>query len=378
MRVSPLNITHVVESLDRGGLERVVCDLAQEQLRAGHRVAVVCLFRDGLLAEEARRAGALVIVIGKQISGIDLSAWIRLRRVLRASGADVIHTHNATAHYHAALAGAARGRLMVNTRHGMGGSRAADRRERLFALTLGKTKAVVAVCQAAANRFVEDRIVPAGLIRVVPNGIRVQAFGERDPAAARRCLELPCDALVVGTVGRLNWAKDHPFLLQAFRELRRNIPNAFLVIIGEGELRAELQRLAGELGLQQWVRFAGDRSDVALLLPGMDIFALSSRTEGYSIALLEACAAGVPIVATRVGGNAEIVQDRTTGFLVGHGDVAAFTSALQDLAGSGAMRGEFGSRAREWALENASLEVMSGRYERMYLEFVASAAPWTH
>lgn len=366
----------MVESLDRGGLERVVCDLAQQQLRAGHRVAVVCLFRDGLLAEEARRAGALVTVIGKRTSGVDLFAWIRLRRVLRAAGADVIHTHNATAHYHAALAGGVRGRtVLVNSRHGMGGPRATDRRERLFALALGKTKAVAAVCQAAARRFVEDRIVPASLIKVVPNGIRVQAFGERDPAAARRLLELPGDALVIGTVGRLNQAKDHAFLLQAFRELRRSVTNAHLVIVGEGDQRESLVHLTDELGLQPWVRFPGDRSDVALLLSAFDIFALSSRTEGYSIALLEACAAALPIVATRVGGNAEIVHDRTTGLLVEHGDVPAFAGALQQLAASGALRNEFAARARTWAMQNASLEVMNMRYQGLYQECGASAAP---
>ena len=116
-----MKIVHIVESMGRGGLERVVCDLAQVQLRDGHQVGIVCLFTDGLLAEEARQAGVPVFSVGKT-AGIDLSALMRLRRAIRASDADVIHTHNATAHYHAALV---RGRrlqgVLVNTRHGMGG-----------------------------------------------------------------------------------------------------------------------------------------------------------------------------------------------------------------------------------------------------------------
>ena len=94
-------------------------------------------------------------------------------------------------------------------------------------------------------------------------------------------------------MGRLNWAKDHAFLLQAFRKLVRARTKAFLVIIGEGEERQAIERLAHEIGIAGRVRFLGDRPDVPALLPGMDIFALSSRTEGYSIALLEACAAGL-------------------------------------------------------------------------------------
>ena len=237
IRTDPLNIVHVVESMDRGGLERVVCNLAQEQKRAGHRVTILCLFRDGLLAEEARQFGIAVTVTGKR-SGIDLAAFIRLRRVLRASHADVIHTHNATAHYHVAAVGARRAQtVLVNTRHGMGGSRDSDRRERLFSLALGRTAAVAAVCQAAAARLVADRIVPVELVRVVPNGIRIGEFASCNASEARRRLGIPEDAVVIGTVGRLNWAKDHAFLLQAFRKLVPSAPKAFLVIIGEGEER---------------------------------------------------------------------------------------------------------------------------------------------
>jgi len=373
--VDPLNIVHVVESMDRGGLERVVCDLAQEQLRAGHRVSIVCLFTDGLLAEEARQAGLPVNVVRKK-SGIDMTALMRLRRSLRASAADVIHTHNATAHYYAAFVTPRRGRtVLVNTRHGMGGWRTSDRRERLFSLALGRTAAVAAVCEAGATRLVADRIVPADLVRVVPNGIRLREFSSRDRRDARRRLDLPEHALVVGTVGRLNWAKDHAFLLQAFQELARKAPSAFLVIIGEGEQRPALERLTAELALEGQARLVGDRSDVPLLLPGMDIFAISSRTEGYSVAMLEACAAGIAVVATDVGGNGEIIENGITGLLVEQGNLASFSDALAQLSVSNALRAKFGSKAQEWAKANASLETMAARYERLYSDCGAVTGP---
>ena len=130
-------------------------------------------------------------------SGFDMAAFVRLRRVLRASHADVIHTHNATAHYHVAVVGARGATVLVNTRHGMGGSRESDRRERLYSLALGRTAAVAAVCQAAATRLVADRIVPTELVRVVPNGIRLGKFASRDVSDARRRLGLPEDAVVL-------------------------------------------------------------------------------------------------------------------------------------------------------------------------------------
>ena len=353
----------------------MVCDLAQEQMRAGHRVSIVCLFRDGLLAAEARQAGMTVDVVGKR-SGADLMALIRLRRALRAADSDVIHTHNATAHYHSAISASRRGRaVLVNTRHGMGGSGMTDRRDKLFSLAVRKTAAVAAVCQAAARRLVAEGIVPADLVRVVPNGIRLSEFGHQDRSDARRRLAVAADALLVGTVGRLNWAKDQAFLLRAFRELVRSAPSAFLAIIGEGEQREALESLAAELGLERQVRFLGDRPDVPLLLPAIDIFAVSSRTEGYSIAMLEACAAGLAVVATDVGGNREIVENGVTGLIIEQGNLASFSDALLQLALSSAQRAKLGSSAQEWATANASLELMAARYERLYLECGAVAGP---
>jgi glycosyltransferase involved in cell wall biosynthesis len=180
----------------------------------------------------------------------------------------------------------------------------------------------------------------------------------------------------VGTVGRLNWAKDHEFLLRAFQMLARTEPGSCLVVIGEGEQRPALESLTSELALEGRVRLIGDRPDVALLLPGLDVFALSSRTEGYSIALLEACAAGLAVVATDVGGNGEIIEDGMTGLLVEQGNLTSFSDALGRLGASRALRTQLGSRAREWAAANASLEVMAARYERLYADCgAASGAP---
>lgn len=362
-----MRIVHVVETLERGGLERMVCDLAASQHAAGHRVQVVCLFRPGLLAEELRAVGVSVVAAGKRSGVADALATLwRLRSLVRAAHADVIHTHNATAHYHTVLALApGRHPPLLNTRHGMGAA-AGDGRERWYRRTWRRTSIIVAVCRHAAQHLIAAGLAPAALTTVVPNGIRLERFACGDRRAARRLLGIADDAPVVGTVGRLNWAKDHELLLRAFAKVREAVPQAVLVLIGEGELRTALSRRADELGLVDCVRFLGDRGDVAQLLAGFDVFVLSSRTEGYSIALLEASAAGLPIVATDVGGNCEIVADGRSGRLVPAADAVALAAAISQILEHAPLRQAWGAAARAWAEQHAGISAMAHAYEVLY------------
>ena len=310
-------VVHVVESLDRGGLERVVCNLAMAQRRAGLEPSVICLFREGLLAAELREAGIAVHDARRAGKSWPAALW-RLRRLLRRLAPEIIHTHNATAHYYAALATLAGPWVpLLNSRHGMGAVNAGDARERLFRLSLPRTAGVVAVCEAARRQFLARRAVPVHKSWIVPNGIDVTRFRVVDKmrGEARASLGLAPDVPVAGTVGRLNWAKDHDLLLQAWAIVAQRDPRARLLVIGDGELRAALARRAAELGVAGSVSWLLDRGDVEHLLQALDLFVLSSRTEGYSMALLEAAAAGLPAVATDVGGNGEIVRDGVTGWI---------------------------------------------------------------
>jgi glycosyltransferase involved in cell wall biosynthesis len=174
--------------------------------------------------------------------------------------------------------------------------------------------------------------------------------------------------LTIGTIGRLNWAKDHAFLLKSFARMSHEIPDARLVIVGGGELKEDLEKLTTTLGLSSSVLMTGDRSDVPALLQAFDIFALSSQTEGYSIALLEAAASGLPAVATDVGGNSEIVQHGITGLIARYGDASSFATALRRLAGSEAIRRQMGNAARKWALQHATVPSMMHAYAEIYEE----------
>lgn len=365
-----MNILHVVESLDRGGLERVVVDLAIEQQASGHYVAVCCLFRAGILANELEGRAVAVHTIGKR-SGFDLKAITRMRALIRQSGVCIVHSHNAVANYYSALARPFVGRVrLINTRHGMGESGANNRKERLYRLSLSRTSAVAAVCKNSARHFAAQKLVPKRLLNVVHNGIRIEKFletGLRSRRSSRSNLGIAEDALVIGTVGRLNWAKDHAMLIESFARLERSDADR-LVIVGDGELRNELELLIQSLGLEQQVILLGDRSDIPQVLAAFDIFALTSETEGYSVALLEAAAAGLAIIASDVGGNSEIVRHNETGILVSPRTVGEFVTALNLLATDSNVRQGLGRGAAKWAREFAGLGSMVSAYNALYSE----------
>lgn len=364
-----MNVTHFVENLNRGGLERVVIDLIQAQLDLGYRCQVVCLFERGSLAGEVLERGIPVLACGKR-RGLDVGAVLRARRFIRGHGTDVLHTHNMAAHYHgiAATIGL-KLRRRINTRHGMGFLGKPGRRDWLYARTLPATDAVVTVCEAARRDLLARGIGPAEKLVVVPNGIRVDRFAAASEQSRARLVELlgvPTHTRLVGFVGRLNWAKDPATLIRAFAEVCKRLSDVMLVIVGDGQLREELLDVAQSEGVTDRVRFMGDRSDVSELLPGMSLFALSSLTEGYSIALLEACAAGLPIVATAVGGNAEIVRDGINGRIVAPSDCAALATAMHELLADPQRAQRMGHAGREWVLQRGSFRAMAADYAEIY------------
>jgi glycosyltransferase involved in cell wall biosynthesis len=364
-----VNITHFVESLDRGGLERMVLELVKYQHRQGHRCQVVCLYSSGSLAHELDELGIAVKVCGKR-RGLDLPALARARRMVRSHATEVLHTHNAVAHYQAVLATCGLPmRRVINTRHGMGVNHRARRREWLYRRALARTDTVATVCEAARSDAIRRGIIPSAKACVVPNGIRVEMFETASPSThgqVARLLNLPEQTRIIGTVGRLNWTKDQLGLIRAFKRVHEQHADTALVLIGDGELRASLQQSAIDEGVSDCVHFLGDRNDVREWLQGLDLFVLSSLSEGYSMALLEASAVALPIIATDVGGNGEIVRNGITGSLVAAGNPAALADAMLALLRNPRHALGLGHAARAWVERYGSLETMAMRYAQLY------------
>lgn len=364
-----MNITHVVENLNRGGLERVVIDLVKAQRAQGHRCQVICLFETGALADELLSLGVPVDGCEKR-NGLDLRALARMRTLMRRHATEILHTHNAMAHYYAVFASLNLPlKCCVNTRHSMAGHGPRARRDWLYRRSLAFTDVVASVCEAARDDAVSQGLVPAYKSTAVPNGIPIDQFGAISTArhqALSDALDAPAGTRIVGTVGRLHPAKDHASLIEAFRHVLETHPDSMLVVVGDGQLRAELLQLAEEAGVAGKMRLLGDRSDVNELLRGFDLFVMSSITEGYSVALVEACAVGLPIVATAVGGNPEIVRDGVNGITVPASNPHALAAAIRVLLDDRPLASAMGRAGREWVMRRGSVEAMASRYDAIY------------
>lgn len=369
-----LNILHVVDSLERGGLERVVVDLALAQKAAGGSPRMFCLYRTGGFAAELENAG-IAVACGYKRDGVDARALWRLRRAIFA-GCDIVHAHNLVPNYHCAVAllGAWRAPLLVDTCHDMGTRLADPRLRRLYLWSVRHTRRFAMVADQVYLHYVNRRMIPAARAAVIYNGIPVERYvrGPGPRASARERLKLPADALVIGAVGRLVALKNHASLLRVLPSLLSQFPQLWLVLVGGGELDSHLKAIAAASGVGERVVFTGEQQEVATLLPAFDVFAMPSTTEGMSIALLEASAAGLPIVATRVGGNSKIVQEHSSGLLIEPEDDSALRSSLEALLKDGARRRTFGAAAHHWAREHASIEAMRDAYASFYQDARAS------
>ncbi len=215
------------------------------------------------------------------------------------------------------------------------------------------TDRILALTSSDAAEQIALRLAPERKVDVVPNPVPDEFFLPGDAASARAALGAGGSPLV-GIVGRLAAEKGHRFLFGAVRRLVRDLPDARLAVVGDGPLRGDLEEAAREAGLDGRVVFAGLREDVHRILPGLDVFVLASSYEGQGVVLLEAMAAGIPVVATRVGGVPGVVRDGTDGLLVPYGDEAALAGAMRRVWTDRVLRGRLVGNARERARAFAS------------------------
>jgi len=358
----------VVETLNVGGLERVVIDLVKEQASRKHQCLIICLFEEGKLAVEIKKKGISLDVCSKQ-SGFDFSAVKKLADNIKSFNPDVIHSHNIVCNYYAAFAKimAFSKASLINTRHGIGRGQAEVKEHILFGISVFSTRWIVGVCNVTRDKLQKEYPYFRRKILTIYNGIVLERFKKRtvsDKQRVMRQLGIQGNAVLLSIVARLNDVKNHKLLLQAFAQTQNT--NCYLIIIGDGELMENLRHYADELNIQKKVFFLGDRKDVSELLPGMDLFILCSKQEGYSISLLEACASGLTVIATDVGGNGEIVTN-ANGILIPSEDVSALSQSISLLISDDKKRQLMGENSLKWIAEKGSIEVMANNYEALYV-----------
>lgn len=371
MKDKPLKVMHVIEDLESGGAERVVVELTRG-LNAQHFSPMVCCLRKkGALAAELEQHGIPVFVMNKR-SKIDLAMLWRLTRLLRSQKIAIVHCHVFTANLWGRLAALlARVPAIVTHEHS---SISVDRQavHRLERLLSRGTDAVITVTEQLAQRWRDEIGVSAQNVRTVYNGLDV-VHHLTDPAAVRKLRSefgLQKCGHVIGAVGRLEWRKNFKLLLEALAIVLHSHPNTTLMIVGAGEEETALKAHAVELKIAQNVIFAGYRADIAEMLGLFSVFCMSSDTEGISLALLEAITAGVPVVATRVGGTPEVIRDESMGTLVPPRNADALAHAVKAVLDHPQAAQHKAQTARQKVAEIFTKEKMIREIEMLYREII--------
>lgn len=357
-----LKVLHLTWSLETGGLERVALDLARGARALGVTPLLASLERGGDLAEQAKALGMEVLFLGKR-PGIDLGVAGRLRRELLARRVDILHAHNQAPAFYGGLAARLSGIPAVCTRHGASFGKSYSH-QWLSRLGARLCRYTVCVGQDARQVALSRDRTPESRLRLIYNGVDTDAYrpDERARQQVRAELGLSPGQPVLISVGRLSPEKDYPSLLRALASLPQPAP--VLLLVGDGSERAALEELARQLDCP--ARLLGLRQDVPRLLGAADVFVLPSLSEGISIAILEAMACGLPVLATAVGGNPELVADGLTGMLTPPAQPQALAAALSRLLEQPETRQAMGQAARQTAQSRFSLRAAVQSYVALY------------
>ena len=359
----PLRVMHVLFRLQAGGMEYGVVKVVNgvDRARISNSICSTTpaddvkklLRRDVRLYECHRRPGN------------DPSLVLQLYRVFRRERPHIVHTHAWGTLCEGLLAARlARVPVVVHGEHGTLQLR--PYQARMQRMMWRRANRVLSVSSRLAERMAEGTGFPLERITVIRNGVDLSRFRACDRAEARRALGLPPNAIVVGTAARLVPVKDQANLLNAFKRLADDSVDFIGVIAGDGPLRAELEARAIALGIQSRVRFVGHVPAVERVYASLDVFVLSSKSEGLSNTILEAMASKVAVVATRVGGADELVENGTTGLLVPPEDPSALADAIGWLVRDDDLRVSMSTAGRRRALTRFTLDRMLREYRDMY------------
>jgi glycosyltransferase involved in cell wall biosynthesis len=369
-------LAYVVNSLGHGGTEKLVVEMSRA-FSSEFRVEVFCLDEPGLWAAELRRIGVPVHCLWRQ-PGLDLEMARKLAAHFRRMRAAVVHAHQCTPWFYAALSRMLhpRPRLLLEE-HGRFYPESDHRLRRIVnvALIARLTHRFVAVSADVRARLARYEGLDAKRIEVVYNGVRpARALGAEARAATRRALGFGSEHFVVGTVGRFDPIKNLPLLVESIDRAGGAAQQVRGLLVGDGPAAGEIRALVASRGLSARVRFTGFRDDARDLVQCLDLFVLSSLSEGTSMALLEAMAAGVPVLVTAVGGNVEVVEDGVSGSVVPSKHAAAMTEAILAAVREPERAAERARVGRQRFAERFSFDGMLAAYGRIYSELLAQLA----
>jgi glycosyltransferase involved in cell wall biosynthesis len=371
--LSVYTILHAIETGGPGGAETVLRDLVSNLDRSRFR-SLVLLPEGNWLPRELQERNVTTVLV-------DSRAWYDLKlpramfRIIRREHVDLIHSHLPGQNFYSCLVGRLTGCPTVVTYHGApwlttgGGARQAFK----FWFVARTAQMVVAVSDHLKTLLLNAGFPADRMLRIY-NGINISRFDEAQSSRLRAELRCSETTKLVGMVANLRQAKGYEYYVRAAGKVLEQFPDTRFVAVGEidEDIGKQTRELVGALGLGQKFTFLGFRPNVAGILKDLDVFALSSLSEGLSIATIEAMAAGKPVVVTRSGGPQEIVEDNQSGFLVPAADTGAMASKICDLLQYPDKASILGRNARKTVESKFSLVKMVQEYESLYLSVMAS------
>jgi len=368
--MTSIRLLHLLNTLGDAALTRLVLNLVRGLDQERYELHVGCLFGGEPLADELRRAGASVVNFEMQ-GYRDLGVISRVHRYIRCHDVQVVHTHILRADLVGWLASRLAGsHCLFATKHNLGYAAGQEKRtvrNLLYYVSLYMPDVVIAVSDRLRQRLVHLPGLSDGRVVTIHNGIDADHYFIPEAGdACRRELGISGEIDMIGYLGRLAAGKGLETLIQAMPAILQTRPQVRLLLVGEGPMRDVLIGLAHDIGVSSAVLFTGFRTDVPRLLAALDLFVLPSLTEGLPLSLLEAMAAGKPVVASPVGGVVELIEDEVTGLLVPPSDPAGLALAILRLLQDKDVAERVSRQARFHVADCFTLQRMVQAYDALY------------
>ena len=371
-------VMHVIYSLHRGGAERII----ETQLLGGDRrrfeYLVCSITGGGDMIDRMSNAGSRVFLLAKRRRG-DVTAVTKLAHLIRREKVDLLHLHNSPGMFWGTLAqiASATGVPIVRTEHNPYHPEELPALYRwLYPRFTKRASKVICVSERVRQSFAERFPGLADRFVEIPNGIRMQDYEKLPPRAECRAqFKLLPGAKLIGTVGRMVAVKNHKLLIEALFRVRQTVNDVHLAIIGEGDMRESLAAYAADLGVSEYVSLVKETQTIGHFYGAIDIFCLSSDSEGMPLTLLEALASGVPVVSTEVGGIPEVIESGKTGYLVPKGSAEFLAKRIVELLQDPSKAAELALNGRKMVRERFPAEKMIGAIENVYDEVLAKIDP---
>lgn len=370
--IKKIHVVHVVQSLDVGGMENGVVNIANKIDKNIFKLSICCLSHIGTLEHKITDNHISLFSMNWE-KGLQFALFLDLAKEFKKRDINIVHTHGWLSFLYGSIAGKIAGiPVLINGEHGTFNL---NKKRRIFVyrlLSLFVNK-FITVSSSLRKELVDKIKISSDKIIVIPNGVdteRYHSINMEEVINRKNRIGIPMSSRVIGSVGRLEPVKNYEMLINAFSEISHEFPMLYMLLVGDGSRMEKLEKLAWDLGLSNKICFLGQVNNTQDFIPLMDIFILTSYSEGMSNTILEAMSCSKPIIATDVGGNRELILEGKNGLLIGSGNVNELVVAIKSILMDDNKISSFGINSRIEVENNHSIDTMVLKYQNVYMDSI--------